>query len=272
MRVFLSYHTPDGARAEALKRAIEAKAPGTEVFFAPSSLRAGRFWMPQLGDSIAQADAFLLLVGERLGPFQTIEYYQAFERHAMEPQFPLVPVLTAEKAPGLPFINQIHWIEAHLPAAEPDLARIIAALKGERIAQGRELWRTVNPYRGLASLREEDAAFFFGREAETAAVLTALAGRDNKVVTLIGNSGVGKSSLIEGGVFAALKRRQWPGGGAWPDALADSRQWALLTIRPGEDPIRALAAAFADLWFADSTDPERIERRNKWERLLRADE
>jgi len=106
MRVFLSYHTPDGARAEALKRAIEAKEPGTEVFFAPSSLKAGRFWMPQLGDSIAAADAFLLLVGERLGPYQTIEYYEAFERRAREPHFPLVPVLTAEKAPGLPFINQ----------------------------------------------------------------------------------------------------------------------------------------------------------------------
>jgi TIR domain len=127
MRVFLSYHTPDGARAEALKRAIEAKAPGTEVFFAPSSLKAGGFWMPQLGESIAAADAFLLLVGDRLGPFQTIEYYQAFERHAMKPHFPLVPVLTAEKAPGLPFISQIHWIASPSPEAEPDLTRIIAA-------------------------------------------------------------------------------------------------------------------------------------------------
>jgi hypothetical protein len=269
MRVFLSYHTPDGVRAEALKKAIEANDRGAEVFFAPTSLRVGRFWIPQLGDSIGKADAFLLLVGETLGPYQTIEYYQAFERRTTEPDFPLVPVLMVGKAPGLPFISQIHWLQSADPQAEPDLSRIIAALKGEALKEGRELWRTVNPYRGLESLREEDAAFFFGRETEVRQVLDALMAPHNKAITLVGNSGVGKSSLVEAGVFASLKRRQWLGGGAWPEALQDSRQWAFLTIRPGEDPVRALITAFADLWFIDATDPERIERRSKWEKLLR---
>src|SRR5262249_45964937 len=92
---------------------------------------------------------------------------------------------------------------------------------------------------------------------------------NNRVITLVGNSGVGKSSLIEAGVFAALKRREWPSGGEWPKVLGDSRQWAFLTIRPGEDPIPALMTAFTHLWFSDATDPERIVRRNKWEALLR---
>jgi hypothetical protein len=35
------------------------------VFFAPSSLRAGGFWSKALAEEIAQADAFILLVGER---------------------------------------------------------------------------------------------------------------------------------------------------------------------------------------------------------------
>lgn len=269
MRIFLSYHTPDGARAEGLKKAIEARESGVEVFFAPTSLRVGRFWIPQLGDSIGKSDAFLLLVGETLGPYQTIEYYQAFERHTTEPNFPLVPVLMAEKAPGLPFINQIHWKKSAEPQSEPDLSAIISALKGQAVAEDHDLWRAVNPYRGLESLREEDAAFFFAREREVQQVLDALSAEDNKIITLVGNSGVGKSSLVEAGVFAALKRREWPGGGKWPEALKDSRQWAFLTIRPGEDPIRALITAFADLWFSDATDPERIERRNKWEKLLR---
>jgi hypothetical protein len=145
--------------------------------------------MPQLGEAIQSADAFLLLVGERLGPYQIIEYYEAFERRAMQPGFPLVPVLSASKAPGLPFLNQIHWIASAEPHAEPDLSRILAALEGEAIEKGRELWRSVNPYRGLASLREEDAAFFSGREAETAGVLSALTEPDNRAILLIGNSG-----------------------------------------------------------------------------------
>src|SRR5512138_3319087 len=107
MRVFLSYHTPDGGRAEALKRAIEAASTGVEVFFAPEYLKVGQFWMPQLGESIAGADAFLLLIGNKLGPYQIVEYNQAFERRAMEPGFPLVPVLMGRSAPGLPFLNQI---------------------------------------------------------------------------------------------------------------------------------------------------------------------
>jgi tetratricopeptide (TPR) repeat protein len=270
MRIFLSYNTPDGLRAETLKNAIETKVSGAQVFFAPTTLRAGRFWMPQLGEAIAQADAFLLLVGDNLGRYQTIEYYQAFERHVMEPSFPLVPVLIAAKAPSLPFATQIQWITSGAPQAEPDLGRIISALKGEALDGSNALWRSINPYRGLASLCEEDAAFFFGREAEVTQVLAGLMDTENAVITLVGNSGVGKSSLVEAGVFAALKRREWPGGEPWPHTLKESRQWALLTVRAGEDPIRALIAAFAELWFTDATDPERVERRSQWEALLRA--
>src|SRR5215469_11843844 len=63
-RWFLSYHSPDQALAEQLKAALEQKSTGACVFFAPSSLRAGGFWSKALADEIAQADVFILLVGE----------------------------------------------------------------------------------------------------------------------------------------------------------------------------------------------------------------
>src|SRR5215831_674412 len=64
-RWFLSYHSPDQALAERLKAALERKDTGARVFFAPSNLRAGGFWSKALADEIAQADAFILLIGER---------------------------------------------------------------------------------------------------------------------------------------------------------------------------------------------------------------
>ena len=74
-RWFLSYHSPDQALAERLKAALERKDTDAQVFFAPSSLRAGGFWSRALAEEIAQADAFILLVGEKgVGDWQELEY------------------------------------------------------------------------------------------------------------------------------------------------------------------------------------------------------
>ena len=72
-----------------------------------------------------------------------------------------------------------------------------------------ELWRHTSPYRGLAAMEETDSDYFFGRARETVEVLNALAAPD-RLPLLIGNSGVGKSSLAQAGVLAALKRQAWP--------------------------------------------------------------
>lgn len=99
MRIFLSYHTPDAPKAEALKAAIEAKEPGIDVFVATKNMRCGTNWQPQLARAIADADAFLILIGQTIGRWQLPEYYVAHDRFVMEPSFPLIPVLIAERAP-----------------------------------------------------------------------------------------------------------------------------------------------------------------------------
>ena len=63
-RWFLSYHSPDEALAARLKDAIEAKDAAARVFFAPAHLRAGGSWSAQLAQEIAEANAFILLIGE----------------------------------------------------------------------------------------------------------------------------------------------------------------------------------------------------------------
>src|SRR5258707_15303513 len=89
-RWFLSYHSPDWALAERVKAAIERKDPTCRVFFAPMHLRAGGFWTAQLAQEIADATAFILLVGERgLGNWQLPEYDEALDRRGETPGFPV---------------------------------------------------------------------------------------------------------------------------------------------------------------------------------------
>jgi len=78
-RWFLSYNSQDFALVDALAGRVKA-LPDIDVFFAPRSLRVGGFWLPALAQAIAEADAFVLVVGERgLGPWQLLEYYEALD-------------------------------------------------------------------------------------------------------------------------------------------------------------------------------------------------
>jgi len=202
------------------------------VFFAPSSLRAGGFWSRALAEEIAQADAFILLAGERgVGNWQVLEYDEALDKRVKFPDFPVILVLLeGQTAPGLPFLRRLHWIITPDPSSEKDLARLFDAASGSSTRSG-ELWRYTSPYRGLAAMEEQDSDYFFGRERETVDALSALAAAADRLPVLLGNSGVGKSSLAQAGVLAALKRQAWPEGvdtvREWPHAFQESRRWLL---------------------------------------------
>jgi hypothetical protein len=271
LRVFLSYHTPDRGTALAIKEALRHRDPSIDMFVDQSGLRAGAFWLPKLGDAIRESDAFVMLVGNRLGDWQKIEYYEALDRKSKQEQFPIIPIISVERPPNLPFLSQLHWITASEPDAPEPLGHLTKALRGGALPAAPEPWRTVNPYRGLLALDEEDADFFYGRETETIDIVNALITSPSKLIALIGNSGVGKSSLVQAGVIGCLKRQRWPtAGGAtpWPVALKDSRAWCYLTIKPGADPIGALASEFVALWFERVTDPDLVAQRNRWAQLL----
>jgi formylglycine-generating enzyme required for sulfatase activity len=273
-RWFLSYHSPDQALAERLKAALERKDKGAHVFFAPSSLRAGGFWSRALAEEIAQADAFILLVGERgVGDWQVLEYDEALDKRVKFPDFPVILVLLeGQTAPGLPFLRRLHWIITPEPSSEKDLARLFDAASGGSTRPG-ELWRYTSPYRGLAAMEEQDSDYFFGRGRETVDALSALAAAGDRLPVLLGNSGVGKSSLAQAGVLAALKRQAWPEGvdtaPEWPHSFRESRRWCFLKLKPGTEPLKALVESFLDTWQLGATDPERVKQQNGWIELLR---
>jgi hypothetical protein len=273
-RWFLSYHSPDQPLAERLIATIKGKDSGLSVFFAPTHLRAGGAWTAQLAEAITEATAFILLIGEAgVGKWQAPEYYAALDRWAKgDPPFPLIVVLLeGQTAPGLPFLRQLHWIVTADPSSERDVARIFDAATGQS-ARPTKLWRYASPYRGLEAMEEKDSDYFFGRTRETLQTLDALLAR-GRLPLLIGNSGVGKSSIAQAGVLEALKRQAWPDKArateTWPAAFQNSRQWCFLTLKPGAEPLKALVDCFLDVWQFEATDPKRLERQRSWIEALR---
>ena len=180
-----------------------------------------------------------------------------------------MPVIASGgSAPGLPFLRRLNWIEVQEIADDKVMHRVLGALKGEDGATLSPRWRLVHPYRALEAMTEADADYFCGRATETESVLQALAGKPGRLSLLIGASGVGKSSVAQAGVLSALKAMKWPvkldGKGAsrpWPDTFRNSRNgWAWLVVRPGEEPLQALASAFTRLWLTEPT----IQSAGRW--------
>ena len=254
---------------QAFEAALRRKDADARFFFAPKSLRAGGFWLPELAQEIAEATAFILLVGEKgIGPWQAMEYYEALDRRVKQLDFPVVLLLLeGQPAPGLPFLRQLHWVITTDATSEKSLTLVMEAAAGGGAPPG-ELWRHTAPYRGLSAMTESDADYFFGRGGETAEVIGALAATPDKLPIVLGNSGVGKSSIAQAGVLAALMRQAWPetveAAGRWPQAFSESRHWCFLRLKPGTEPVRALIEPFLWTWQFDAVDPKRAELLSSW--------
>ncbi|MEM7675369.1 MAG: toll/interleukin-1 receptor domain-containing protein, partial [Myxococcota bacterium] len=66
------------------------------------------------------------------------------------------------------------------------------------------------PFRGLQAYEADDAAFFFGRDEPTIAMLDAVrrtrAGAPERIFAIVGRCGAGKSSFLNAGILARLQR------------------------------------------------------------------
>src|ERR1700746_2424371 len=94
-------------------------------------------------------------------------------------------------------------------------------LGGARGARPRPRAVAGSPYRGLAVFGEQDAGWFFGREAATAQVLErmSLCLEGTGLLMVSGVSGAGKSSLLRAGVLPRIRSAGLaaaPGAASWP--------------------------------------------------------
>ncbi|MDG2108485.1 MAG: hypothetical protein P8J71_00895 [Flavobacteriaceae bacterium] len=92
-----------------------------------------------------------------------------------------------------------------------------------------------NNLKGLLPYQEEDHFSFYGREKEVENLLQII--QKNKLITLTGVSGSGKTSLINAGLIPRLKKGFLGQAG---------KEWSICKFRPGVNPIENMIAALTN--------------------------
>ncbi len=91
-----------------------------------------------------------------------------------------------------------------------------------------------NPFPGLRPFREDEEHLFFGRESQIYTMIDKVSA--TRFLAVVGNSGSGKSSLINCGLRPALHRGLMAKAGTC---------WRIAQFRPGGNALRAMARALS---------------------------
>jgi energy-coupling factor transporter ATP-binding protein EcfA2 len=231
--VFLSYANSDITDAAELNGWLNAQ--GLSTFFDRSALNPGLRWVPALEDAIDRSRSVAILVGKHgIGNTQQYERELALIRQTRDHNFPVIPVLMPGcDTPPTGFLQLLTWIDfskGKNVREQPDnLALLRAALSGQSI-KASAIRASICPYRGLWPFREEDAAFFCGRDHAIGELVARV--REHEFVAVVGPSGSGKSSLVFAGLIPALRQQR------------RTTTWDVVTLPPGKSPLHNLAEAF----------------------------
>jgi tetratricopeptide (TPR) repeat protein len=123
-----------------------------------------------------------------------------------------------------------------------------------------------NPYPGSRAFRQADEAFFFGREADTAAIIDLW--RTNRLTVVSGPVASGKTSLLQAGVYPFMTGNRAPilplgnlcAGSAFPfPVLADQNPFTFALLSswsPDEAPTRLAGLSVSEFLrrFTQGTD------------------
>jgi WD40 repeat protein len=244
---FLSYNSLDRPAVQEL--AGRLKGEGLELYLEEWELAPGREFQPALAEGLRDSQSCVVFLGPSgLGPWQKQEIQVAIDKRARESAFHVIPVLL----PGavrprrgnvahLEFLINASWVE-FLKSLDDQAAfdKLLWGVTGKKPADPTAAGRYEGacPYRGLEAFRPEDAQFFFGREALTGWLVSALrrevrSAQGVRFLGVLGPSGSGKSSVVLAGLLPRLKA----------GAIEGSERWPVAVLRPGDDPLKNLAAA-----------------------------
>lgn len=111
------------------------------------------------------------------------------------------------------------------------------------------------PYQGLSAFQEEDAPYFFGRDSFITPLLETV--RTQPLVTVIGPSGSGKSSLVFAGLVSRLRVQE---------------NWLIVSFRPQNDPFYELAKVLVPLLDSQLTKVDQLLEANKLAKELQQED
>ena len=236
MDIFLSYNSADHSVVEDIARKLRDE--GLEPFLDRWHLAPGMRWRSKLEETLSSCKAVAIFVGPgEMGSWQQREVDVALDLQSRNPNLPVIPVLLPGCEPPLGFLRQLTWVDLRTQTLDRGIVILAKAARGE--APGPELQKhldsvraSICPYRGLLHFREEDAPFFFGREAAIDKLVDAV--QRQPFVAVVGASGSGKSSVVRAGLVPRLR--------------SDRRTaWETVILVPTDQPLKALARALVPL-------------------------
>ncbi|MCY1075073.1 nSTAND1 domain-containing NTPase [Archangium lansingense] len=238
--VFLSHNSRDKSAVELLAHRLKEEAR-LQPFLDKWHLVPGESWQAELEKALGESESVAVFFGASgVSPWHHAELRLALSRAvSSRDECRVIPILlpgaNPEDLEG--FISQRTWVDFRSGLDDADaFKRLVAGIKG--LAPASDTYRLPDepaPYRGLLPFDKAHARFFFGRDSEIQTVLDKL--KQHPFVAVVGASGVGKSSLVRGGV---LPRLEDPAAGLGPRPY-------IKTMTPGDRPLRALADQLATL-------------------------
>ncbi|WP_339683086.1 toll/interleukin-1 receptor domain-containing protein [Gimesia maris] len=250
--VFLSYNSRDHVMVDQIAHWL--KEQGISCFLDRWYLVPGKPWPVALEDALQRSKSVVILLGPgEMGHWQQREYYLALDLQKNY-NISVIPVLLPGADPALGFLSLNTWVDLRNGLHDKHSLNVLsAAIAGQSpVKMVRETLTTLDsicPYRGLLSYREEDAPFFFGRETCINQLFETL--NQHSFVAVLGSSGSGKSSVVRAGLVPHLRQN------------GNGTVWEIITLVPGDRPLRALAEALIPLLTSGISEIDSLTEVNK---------
>jgi len=166
--LFLSYNRQDQQSVLRICQLLELR--GIRTYLDRDHLVAGLPWPQALEQALTSARAVAVFLGPHdFGLWQKREMFFALDLQVQaereKRKFPVIPVLLKEAQPQPGFLLLNTWADFRNAAGEAEaLETLIRAIERDERGTARAQ-PSVCPYLGLEAFREEDQAFYFGRDA-----------------------------------------------------------------------------------------------------------
>ncbi len=251
--VFLSYSHADNEFATCLRTDLEAQQ--ISVWVDKADLQPGTAeWDEAIRTAVRASHAVVLIVSPNArssryikGELRVAEIYQRTIYPVWAAGTQWIEVIPLISLSGMQYIDAR---EGRYQSALPEIVRLLRtslSRVSEKLPPLPEVpIEPRNPYKGLRAFTSNDARDFFGRDSLIQQLVESLksslpsdksGGEQTRLLTVVGPSGSGKSSVVLAGLLPRLQQGVLPGSEGWI---------YLDPIKPGSHPLETLTLTLAE--------------------------
>jgi hypothetical protein len=242
--IFISYNHDERSIASALREELVRR--GVPTFIDSNGLPLGASWPERLERALEAARKTIVLIGRNgLGGTQRKEVDLALDLQTRSPERRVIPVLLSGADPAIVpgFLRLNTWVDLRNVGQDRDKWNALAVALQNETPLPDESPEEICPYVGIQAFVEDQEAFFFGREHWVDLLMQKVFAYP--IVSIVGPSGSGKSSVVSAGLVPRLRRIRHP-----------EPVWTVCRFRPDQFPYRQFADALIRIAPASGTAGE----------------